>query len=114
MIKSTYVKNKFSDIIKKRFYFPDGVVSLPFYDPILSEIDKYKQKKILLGREGALVSFRKKGIKNHPRLYLYHQILISVPKNLNISQKDDFTQQIKTLFNRNTTDKILEGGWIMK
>ena len=39
---------------------------------------------------------------------------MSVPKIFNISQKDDFTQQIKTLFERNTKDKILEGGWIMK
>ena len=56
----------------------------------------------------------KEALKNHPRLYSYHQILMSVPKIFNISQKDDFTQQIKTLFERNTKDKILEGGWIMK
>ena len=31
-----------------------------------------------------------------------------------MSQKDDFTQQMKTLFKRKTKDKILEGGWIMK
>ena len=34
---------------------------------------------------------------------------MSVPKNFNISQKDDLTQQIKTLFKRNTKDIILEG-----
>ena len=39
---------------------------------------------------------------------------MSVPKNFNISQKNDFKQQIKTLFKRNTKDIILEGGWIMK
>ena len=39
---------------------------------------------------------------------------MSIPKNFNISQKDDFTKQIKTLFERNTKDIILEGGWIMK
>ena len=38
---------------------------------------------------------------------------MSVPKFLYISQKDDFTQQIKT-FKRNTKDIVLEGGWIMK
>ena len=56
----------------------------------------------------------KEALKNHPRLSLYHQILMSVPKFFNISQKDDFTQQTKTLFKRNTKDIILEGGWIMK
>ena len=45
MVKSTYVKNKFSQLNGKRFYFPDGIVSLPFYHPILSKINEFKQKK---------------------------------------------------------------------
>ena len=45
MVKSTYVKNKFSQINDKRFYFPDGAVSLLFYHPVLSEIEEFKQKK---------------------------------------------------------------------
>ena len=39
---------------------------------------------------------------------------MSAPKIFNITQKDDFTQHIKTLFKRNAKDKILEGGWIIK
>ena len=39
---------------------------------------------------------------------------MSAPKIFNISQKDDFIQQIKTLFKRNNKDIILEGGWITK
>ena len=38
---------------------------------------------------------------------------MSAPKNFIISQKDDFTQQMKT-FKRNTKDKNVEGRWIMK
>ena len=30
MIKKTVVKTKFSQLNNKRFYFPDGIVSLPF------------------------------------------------------------------------------------
>ena len=30
MIKKTNVKTKFSQLNDKRFYFPDGIVSLPF------------------------------------------------------------------------------------
>ena len=36
-------------------------------------------------------------LKNTPRLYLYHQILMSSPKIFNINQKNDFTQQNKKL-----------------
>ena len=34
---------------------------------------------------------------------------MSFPKCFNISRKDGFTQQKKTLFKRNTKDTILEG-----
>lgn len=61
-----------------------------------------------------LLHLEKKALKTHHRLYLYHQILMPVPENFNISQKNDFKQQIKTLFKRNTEDIILEGRWIMK
>ena len=61
-----------------------------------------------------LISLEKEALKNHPRLYLYHQILMSVPKLFNMSQKHDFTREIKKLFKRNKKDIILEGGWVMK
>ena len=64
---------------------------------------KKKEKEHLKGKEH-FFCLEKKALKNHPRLYFYHQILMSVPKLFNISQKDDFTQQIKTIFKRNTKD----------
>ena len=45
MVEKTAVKNKFSQLNDQRFYFPDGIVSLPFYHPFLSKINKFKQKK---------------------------------------------------------------------
>ena len=38
-------KKKFSQINDKRFYFPDAIVSLPFGDEALKELEKYKKKK---------------------------------------------------------------------
>ena len=120
MVKTTVAKIKFSQLNNKRFYFPDGIVSLPFYHPNLSKIDQFKQKKgqriekYFWEEKEHLFNLEKKALKNHPRLYLYHQILMSVPKFFNISQKNNFTQQIKTLFQRNIKDIFLEGRWIMK
>ena len=45
MVKATVVKNKFSQLNDKRFYFPRGVVSLPFHHPNLAIIYEFKQKK---------------------------------------------------------------------
>ena len=92
MVKGTVRKNKFSVLNDKRFYFPDGVVSSPFYHPVVAETDNFKQKrgkksKNISGRKKELFKMEKKSLRNHPRLYLYHQILTSTPKTFNISQK---------------------------
>lgn len=93
---------------------------IPFHHPNLAKIDEFKQKrdqrieKYLWEEKEHLLRLEKEASKNHPRLYLYHQIVMSVPKLFNISQKDDFTQQNKKLFKRSTKDIILKGRWIMK
>ena len=46
MVKTSVIKNKFSQLNDKRFYFPDGIVSLPSYHPVLSKINEFKQKKV--------------------------------------------------------------------
>ena len=38
MIKKTVIENKFSQLNNKRFYFPDGIISLPFEHKRLKEI----------------------------------------------------------------------------
>ena len=79
-------------------------------------MDEFKQEKDqnFWEEKGNLFNFESKALKEHPRLYLYHQILMSTPKIFNISQKNDFTQQRKTLLKRDTKDIVHEGGWIMK
>ena len=39
------MKTKFSQLNDKRFYFADGVVSLPYGHPSLKQIDKFKKEK---------------------------------------------------------------------
>ena len=91
MVKSTLTKNKFSQLNNKRFYFPDGDVSLPFYHLSLVEIDNFKQKKCqkiekyFFEEKENLFKMEKKALKNPPKLYLYHQILTSTAKVFNIT-----------------------------
>ena len=42
MIKKTVVKTKFFQLNNKRFYFPDGIVSLQFVPKNLKKIDDFK------------------------------------------------------------------------
>ena len=46
MKKETVLKNKFSQINSKRFYFPDGILSLSFHHPNLKEFNKFKEKMV--------------------------------------------------------------------
>ena len=54
----------------------------------------------------------KEVLKNNPKLYLYHQIIMSSPKIFNINQKNDFIQQDKTLLKQNTKGIILSVEWM--
>ena len=120
IVKKTSVKSKLSQLNDRRFYFPDGIISLPFCHPNLKEIDEFKKEKgqkiekYFWEEKEHLFNLELKALKNHPSLYLYNQILMSVPKLFNIGQKNDFMQQKKTLLKRSTKDIILEGGWITK
>ena len=65
---------------------------LPLGHPNLNDIDGFKkkrgqkiEKKKILGRERIFVQSNKKALKNHPRLYLYHQTLMYAPKTFNIT-----------------------------
>ena len=44
MVKPTVTKNKFLQLNDKRFFFPNGVVSLPFHHRVLAEVDNFKKK----------------------------------------------------------------------
>ena len=45
MILESVENSKFAQINDKRYYFEDGIISLPFSHPYLNEISKYKQNK---------------------------------------------------------------------
>ena len=87
------MKTKFTQLKDKRFYFPDGIVSLPFDHKSLKQIDDFKKQKsqkiekYFWEEKEALFKMEKEALKNNPRLYLYHRIIMSSPKTSNIKKK---------------------------
>ena len=45
MVKATVTKTKFSQLDGKRFYFPNGKLSLPYGHPSLAAIDNFKKEQ---------------------------------------------------------------------
>ena len=78
MEKETIVKSKFLQINDKRFYFPNGILSLSFHHLNLKELNEFKEKmgqrieKYFWNEKEKLLEIEKKALKNNPRLYLYY------------------------------------------
>ena len=45
MVKTSVTKTKFSQLNDKRFYFPSGILSFPYGNLLLYEIDTFKKEK---------------------------------------------------------------------
>ena len=114
------VKTKFSQLNNKRFYFPSGILSLPFGHLSLTEIDSHKKskgqriEKYFWCEKENLLSLEKKALLATPRLNVLNTILLQKPKIVSVDC---------TKFDRNTLflykeqrqksilDFILCAGW---
>ena len=104
--KETVVKNKFSQINNKTFYFPDGILSLLFHHPNLKKPNEFKEKmvqrieKYFWNKKEKVLDLERKALEDNSLLYLYHQVLTSAPKFFNISREDNFKQEKIKLFKK--------------
>ena len=73
MMKKTVQKTKFSQLNDKQFYFPDGIVSLPYGQQNLKEIDDFKKEKgekiekYFWAEKEKLLSMEKKSTKEYTK-----------------------------------------------
>ena len=104
--KETVVKNKFSQINNKTFYFPDGILSLLFHHPNLKKPNEFREKmvqrieKYFWNKKEKVLDLERKALEDNSLLYLYHQVLTSLPKLFNISREDNFKQEKIKLFKK--------------
>ena len=74
MVKTTVTKTKFSQLNDKRFYFLDGILSLPYGHPSLEEISNFKSKqgqkieKYFWLKKDELLKMEKGALQKTPRL----------------------------------------------
>ena len=101
MVKKTATKNEFSQLNDKKFYFPDGIVSLPFGHQNLKEIGNFKKEKgkkiekYFWEEKEVLLNMERKSFEKHG--YIVPVASMSPPKIFNISKKkiSCFTRQKK-------------------
>ena len=105
-------KNKFSQIIDKRFYFPKAIVSLPFGHGALKELDKYKKKRqkieaYFLKKRQKLLELERQALIKCSRLKILDHILL---QSFMVNHKNDPTTYLYNRNNQNVVDFILVHG----
>ena len=94
------IKSKFSQLNDKKFYFPSGILSLPFGHLSLKEVDEYKRnkgqriEKYFWTEKENLFVLEKKALNATPRLDYLNNILTQKPKIVSLDC---------TKFDRNTS-----------
>ena len=103
-------KTKFSQLNDKRFHFPNGILSLPFGHSSLNEIDEYKKNKgqrtemYFWTEKEKLLELENSALKNCPRLDFLNNILLQVPKIVNI----DCTKNTNFLYREDRQQTVLD------
>ena len=78
-------KSKFVQINSKKYYFSDGIISLPFSHPLLHEVVKLKRNKkqkiesFLQEEKHKLIQMEKLALKKNARISPYRSILQQKP-----------------------------------
>ena len=100
MQMKSVIKVQFGQLNDKRFYFSNGLISLPFGHPYLEELRKEKHKyraihKIIQEKKYDFLKEESKVLEKHPRLNVLKQIFSQSPM----------------LYELNSTTKFITTGW---
>ena len=118
MVLEEIEKSKFAQINDKRYYFSDGIVSLPFSHPYLHEIVQFKIDKkqkiesLLQVEKHKLVQMEKMSLEKSTRISLYRSILQQKPTLYyldSLKRSDENNQNIN--FSQRTRSYTLNGFW---
>ena len=112
MQMKTVSKVQFGQLNDKRFYFSNGISSLPYGHPSLEKARKQKNKyrnihKVIQTKKDEFLKEENKVIQNNPRLDILNQIFNQVPLIYELKSESNF---FKSGFNT-TKDFIKNGRW---
>ena len=105
-------KVQFGQLSNIRFYFSNGLMSLPYHDPYLKDLRKEKQKyraihKTIQDKKYDFLKQESNAIDNNPRMHVLKQIFAQSPMfyilNSTISSISKGW--------KSTKEQILDGSW---
>ena len=120
MLPEEIKKSKFAQINNRRYYFSNGIVSLPFAHPYLKSISERKQKKpkkqkikkYLLDKKNGLLRVEKQTLLKNERLSLLRNILLHNPIYYSLNSLKRSAENNQNInFLQTTRSYILGGFW---
>ena len=105
-------KVQFGQLNDKRFYFPNGIISLPYDHPYLEELRKEKHKywdihKVIQTKKYDFLKKESKVLESIPRLNILKQIFTQIP----ILYELDFNTKFILSGWKTTKELIKNGSW---
>ena len=94
--------------VTKRFYFSDGITSLPLSHPYLKDLNDYKEEKGQRIEKYKLLAMESKA---HERLSIYRQILSAPVQYFSLNQKGNFSEKKQNIL-KDTCDIVLNSLWM--
>ena len=115
MVMTSVNKVHFASLNNKRYYFSDGIVSLPFRHPSLSELKDYKKSlpkihTIIKEEKDKLLQLENKVDNNNERLRILRSIFSQPIKYYNLKSNKQST--IKRFDYSTSRDYFLNSMWL--
>ena len=115
MMMTTVNKVQFASLNDKKYYFLDGIVSLPFRHPSLSELRDYKKSlpkihTVIKEEKDKLLQLENKIVNNNERLRILRSIFSQPITYYNLKSNKQST--IKRFDYTVTCDYILNSMWL--
>ena len=115
MMMTTVNKVQFASLNDKRYYFSDGIVSLPFVHPSLSELIDYKKSlpkihTVIKEEKDKLLQLENKIVNNNKRLRILRSIFSQPITYYNLKSNKQST--IKRFDYTVPCDYILNSMWL--
>ena len=117
--KTTAMKTKFSQMNDKRYYYLNGVTSLPIEHPYLNDITAHKEKKgqkiekYFEQKKKNLKKLERDVFSKNSRLNIYNQIFSQNVEYCDLkTNKKNETDNLKINYSQSPQSYILESKWL--
>ena len=117
MTMTSVNKVQFASLNDKRYYFSDGIVSLPFGHPSLNQVREYKKSlpkihTVILNEKNMILHYENKAVNDNERLRILRSIFSHLVTYCRLKTDQRYVDKNKKFDYTTTRDYILNSKWL--